>query len=153
MKFYNLFFLVLFTAISTVLIFFGFDLIFGNFNLFREEDFLLIAHNNNQIGEGFTCLSMKEELKYNKVSIFNPFIDLFNKSHSTYRYFPSHFQVLALEGYDNISINNNTSFYDLLIIKEAISYNKYLILEQHNNYLSDVLNDLYKIILNYKQDK
>jgi len=163
MKFKNLFFvgeniiifffLVLFAAICTILIFFGYDLIFGSYSIIIEEDFSLITYNNNQTSKFYTCLPKEQELNNNKVFIFNPFIDLFNRSHSTYRYYPSYFQILVLVEYKyNISVSENTPCYNLLIIKEVISYNKYLMLEHHNNYLSDVLNDLYKIILDYKQN-
>jgi hypothetical protein len=146
--------LALFTAISTILIFFGLDLIIDNFNLLIEEDFLLIKCNNDQINNEMVYSHMKQETGYNrKTSIFDPVIDLFSKSNSTYRYSPSYFQVFDLGKYKNsILLENNKLGCHLVPIKEALTYNQYLILECHNEYLNDVLNDLYRIILDYKQD-
>ena len=142
--------LVVFTAISTILIFFGFNLLFDNFNLIIEEDLIFISSNNNQINNEITYLFIESGLNNsNKTSIFNPFIDLFNKSCSTYRYFPSHFQALMLIKYKgDILIDNSTSY----IGKEVMTYNQYLIQEYHNNLLNDLLNDLCKILLEYKQN-
>lgn len=142
--------LVLFTAISTVLIFFGFDLLLGNFNPPIEEDLMFITYNKNLINNEAAYYSVKQKISYSdKVSIFNPFVDLFHKSCSTYRYFPSHFQVVTLiDCKDDILVNNTTS----CITKEFMTYNQYLIHEYHNNLLNDLLNDLCKILLEYKQN-
>lgn len=142
--------LILFTLISTVLIFYGFDLLFGNFNMPIEEDFIFITSNKNQINNEAAYFLVEQKISYNaKVSIFNPFIDLFHKSCSTYRYFPSHFQVVMLIDYKDDMLVNNTTPY---ITREFMTYNQYLIHEYHNNLLNDLLNDLCKILLEYKQN-
>jgi hypothetical protein len=147
-------FLVLFTIITTILFSFVFDLILGNFNLLIEDS-LLTTCNNNQINNKLTYLSVEQGTNHHdQMSVFNLFIDLFNKSYSKYKYFPSHFQVFIPRVFNNnnIVLSKNASDCNLLNIKEVISYNQYLILKNNNNYLNDVLNDLYEIISDYKQD-
>jgi hypothetical protein len=146
-------FLVLFTIITTILFSFVFDLILGNFNLLIEDS-LLTTCDYNQINNQLTYFSAEQGTNHHdQMSVFNPFVDLFNKSYSKYNYFPSHFQVFTMVEYKNdIVLSKNAPDCNLLNIKEIISYNQCLILKNNNNYLNDVLNDLYEIISNYKQD-
>jgi hypothetical protein len=156
------FYLVLFTAISMVLISFCSDILINSFSqgdgensLLKEENICLIAP------ETIPCLSMKRDLGKNGLSIFDTFIDLFNKNHPGYRYFPSYFQPFTTNHTDSILSNkpitllciNETegNLRNLAIAKEVISYNEYLLLEHHNNHLNAILNDLCKILLEYRQ--
>lgn len=154
-------FLTLFTALTTVLITLSFDLLFDNFNLI-EKDIFLIAFRDNQINDKVASLiSVKQDLSHNdKISIFNPFIDLFDKTHSTHKHFPSYFQI-AVSNKDYIMVNNtivSSSINKVMvdtqnsnIIEKLINYNQYLILEQHSSCLNDLLLDICKLILEYKQ--
>ena len=148
-----LFSLVLFIAISTVIISLIIDTIINSFNLLGEINFLSNEYENHLINNKTTsCLVIKQEVIKYRVSIFNPFIDLFHKSHSSYKYFPSYFQTFALIDYrNNIMTSKNIPCSDFLIIKEIISYNKYLILESQNNDLNVLFNDLCRLLLEYKQ--
>jgi hypothetical protein len=140
--------LVLFTTINTILISLCLNLLSENIYLLKEVDFLLNEYENPLLKNRTISCSVFNH----KASIFNPFIDLFHKSHSTYKYFPSHFQVLV--GYKNdLLINKNvyqipeTTSY---IAREVLCYNKYLILEHHNFTLNTLINDLYEIVSDYK---
>jgi hypothetical protein len=103
---------------------------------------------------------MKRDLSNNSISLFDSFIDLFKKTPSVPRYFPSYFQPFANLN-NNILTNKTISLLcineievdvpNLVIVKEVISYNQYLILEHHNNHLNAILKDLCKILLEYRQ--
>jgi len=153
--------LVLFTAINMVLIFFCFDILINNLNQYDEENSLLKEENICLIAPEITsCLYMKRDLSNNGLSIFDTFIDLFNKNSSRLRYFPSYFQTFTNYS-GNILINKPITLLcisqtegdlrNFTIAKEVISYNQYLLLEHHNNHLNAILNDLYKILLEYRQ--
>lgn len=138
--------LILFTALSTILISFSFDLLIGNFNLLIEEDILLMTSDKNKMNTEIIYLYMKQELlnnNYNnKVFIFNYFMDLFNKSHSTYRYFPSYF----LNFNPNyINIDHNLDY----LREEATKNYEIFILKYKNNSLNSILNDLHVIVKDY----
>jgi hypothetical protein len=147
-------FLVLFTAISMVLISFCSDILINSLGKYDGENSLLKQDNICLIApETIPCPSMERDLDKNGISIFDTFIDLFNKNRPGYKYFPSYFQ--SFTNYDgNIltSIDETTGdLPNLAIAKEVISYNQYLILEHHNNHLNALLNDLCKILLEYRQ--
>ena len=149
-------FLVLFTAISMILISFCFDTLVGTFSQLGEKDYLLRESLICPIiPEINSCFPMKRDLSNNDICIFDSFIDLFNKS-----YFPSYFQTFT--SYNGNIVTNKVitsvctdetrvDLQNLAIAKEIISYNQYLILEHHNNHLNDLLNDLCKILLEYKE--
>jgi hypothetical protein len=154
-------FLVLFTAISMVLISFCSDILINSLGKYDGENSLLKQDNICLIApETIPCPSMERDLDKNGISIFDAFIDLFNKNRPGYKYFPSYFQ--SFTNYDGniltnkpiilLSIDETTrDLPNLAIAKEVISYNQYLILEQHNNHLNALLNDLCKILLEYRQ--
>ena len=150
-------FLILFTAINTVLISFYFDIFVNNLIQWDVEDPLLIV---NEVAPGF---SIQGDLNTNRISIFNYFMNLFNKSHSKYRYFPSYFQVYV--GHTDYILINKVithsyigediviNIWNSVITKEVMSYNQYLILEHYNNNnLNVLLSDICKILLEYKQN-
>jgi len=138
------FFLILFTTISTILISFCFDTLFNSFGQSDKDSFLLKTGDTYTLtSEAISCFSVKQDLNNNK---FNFFIDLFQKNPSVYKYFPSYFQTFV-HNKNDIIVNEISSF----IIKEVVSYNQYLILEYHNNKLNDLLDDLCKILLEYKE--
>jgi hypothetical protein len=154
-------FLILFTAISMILISFCFDTLLDSFSQLQGEDSLLREGNICSMSPEVTsCLSIKRDSSKNGLNIFNSFIDLFNKSHSSYRYFPSYFQIfmnnnsfiLSNKAITLLSIDENkVDPQNLVIAKEVISYNQYLVLEHYNKSLNDLLNDLCKIVLEYRQ--
>jgi hypothetical protein len=158
-----IFFLVLFTAISVILISFCFDTFIGSFSQSFGEDYLLKKDNICPINSEVTsCVSIKRDIDTDKngLSIFNSFIDLFNKNHSRHRYFPSLIQTSAnlnsnILSNKAITLLNTDEIIEnpqnLAIAKEVISYNQYLILEHHNNHLNALLNDLCKILLEYTE--
>lgn len=140
------FFLIIFTAISTILISFCSDTLFNSFSQLDKDGFLLKTGDTYTLTrEAVSCFSIKQDLNNNKLSVFNFFIDLFQKNPSVYKYFPSYFQTFV--HYKNDAIVNDTSSF---IVREVVSYNQYLMLEYHNDKLNDLLKDLCKILLEYK---
>jgi hypothetical protein len=140
----------MFTAISTVLITFSVNLLTDGFDILIIGDPSFMPCGTNPLNAEITYNPfIKQDSSYNsKVSIFSSFIDLFNKSSSMFKYFPSYFQSSSSNLFRNqsvLEINNVT-------LIEIISYNQYLILEHHNNSLNNLLNDLYIIIMEYKQN-
>lgn len=154
--------LILFTALSTVLISFSFDLLINGVYPI-EKDLLSTFFNDSLVdNKAVTIIFNKHSSDYdNKTFIFNPFIDLFHKTHSTYRYFPSYFQIT--KGYKDYKVINKTleslhlneTMVDLQnskIAREIIDYNQYLILEYENNRLNNLLLDICRIIIEYEQN-
>jgi hypothetical protein len=153
--------LILSILLNIILISFCFDTFINNFDqLTREYCFLkenIICPINF---ENTNFLYIKQDSGNKGSSIFNSFIDLFNKDYSKCRYFPSYFQTFTNHT-DSILINkfvtlpciNETrmDLRNLVIAKEVVSYNQYLILEGQNNHLNALLNDLCNILLEYKQ--
>ena len=140
---------------------FCFDILINNFGQSGGKDLLLMEENICAISPEVTsCFSIKRASSNNDLSIFDSFIDLFNKNPSGYRYFPSYFQTLVnpnsnfliIKPITLLSTNETTVNPEYLsITKEVISYNQYLLLEQHNNHLNAILNDLCKILLEYRE--
>jgi hypothetical protein len=141
--------LILFTAITNIFILFICDLFVNELNLQTIKDFLFMLYGTNTLNvESTQDISIKEYYSYNnKVSIFSTFIDLFNKSSSTFKYFPSHFQSSP----PYLFINQSDLIVSNITLIDTISYNQYLILEQYNSSLNNLLNDICNILLEYSQ--
>lgn len=154
--------LILFTALSTILISFSFDLLVNGFYPV-EKDFLSTFYNDSLVNNKAVTIIFSKHGPYyeDKIFIFNPFIDLFHKTHSTYRYFPSYFQITR--GYKDYKMINKTlasshlneTIIDLQnsnMTREIIDYNQYLTLENENSRLNNLLLDICRIIIEYEQN-
>jgi len=147
-------FLIVFSAINMFIILLISDL-FVNGIEFLREDFLLTKYNNfldnencyTSIYSPKTLIYIKQDLNNNKFYIFNTFIDLFDKNHSTFKYFPSYFQNLNWLG--ELKYNNNNNNINVI---ENVKYNQCFIREYYNNSYNNLLNDLYKIIMDIYED-
>lgn len=154
-------FLILFIILNIILIPFCFDTFINNFDQSNREYCLLKENIICPINfENTNYLYIKQDSGNNGSFIFNSFVDLFNKDHSKYRYFPSYFQTFTNHTHSILTnksvilpcINETRmDLRNLVIAKEVVSYNQYLILEDQNNHLNVLLNDLCNILLEYKQ--
>lgn len=81
--------------------------------------------------------------------IFAPFIDLFDKSNSSVKYFPSYFTSVQF----NLPVNSYNLPVDDSNIVKTISYKQYFILEYYFNKWTSLLNDLNDIVLEYSNNK
>jgi hypothetical protein len=137
-------FLVLFTAINVILMSFCFDILVYTFSQLGEDTLLMVENICPITPEVTPCISMKQDLSSNGLSIFDAFIKLFNKNPSGYGYFPSYFQSFTDHTKNTLPfiINTTVDTPNLDIAKQVSNYNQYLIIERHNNHLNDLLNDL-----------
>ena len=82
------------------------------------------------------------DIKEIKPNIFNPLIDLFNKSGSTHKYFPSYFVPTKFNSLKLVSDSN---------IKESIIYYQFIINDYNFNTLAQLFKDLNEIFQDYKK--
>jgi len=81
----------------------------------------------------------------NKPCVFSPFIDLFNKNDSTWKYFPSFFE----KDQFNLKLNQSNCAIDEKALLHYINYDQYFILEYRNNSYYCLISDLYDIVSDY----
>jgi hypothetical protein len=150
----------LFIVVSTVLLIISLDLIIEDPGLLTRDDLPIISFDLFA-----TCSNAEQNQIISNYSsaqscIFSPFIDLFHKSNSVYKYFPSYF----VNGQPTLLVTPN-SFSEIttsalkvnnLAIDEgglmAINnYNQYFLLEYRNNKYYILIYDLYNIVSEYIQ--
>ncbi len=132
--------LVFFTLISIILLYVYFCLLIINYYLINEDlSFTLTLSQNTEV-------SIKTEMSINKVCVFNPFIDLFHKNNSTYRYFPNYFIPIQY----NLSETSvsNPSYNDSEIIK-IILCEQINGLQIINNNWAKLYSDLCCLVMEY----
>jgi hypothetical protein len=140
-------FLLLIVIINMILILFCLNLLINNLRLSGEDYLFIVLEKNIMSNEVISYI--QQDLSYNKnVSVFNSFIDLFNKNSSRFKFFPSYFQSSP----PNLFINQNNIINNTTLLK-SIGYNQYFILEHLNYSLNNLLHDLCKILLEYKQSR
>lgn len=136
---------ILFSVGLTIFFFISKDLYFNNINLENLEEI------SNKIYIDSMYANQESASNINKLdnSIFNIFIDLFQKSGSKYKYFPSYFistqfdlSSISLKDHSNLFTNN-------INIIQTITHNQYFMLEYHNEHLNKLLNDLQNIVVDY----
>ena len=150
----------LFIIVSTVLLITSLDLIINDPGLLTRDDLPIISFDLFA-----TCSNTEQNqtiINYSGAQscIFSPFIDLFHKSNSVYKYFPSYFvnsQPTLLVTANNFSeITTSALKVNNLVIDEAGSmginyYNQYFMLEYRNNKYYILIYDLYNIVSEYIQ--
>ena len=147
-------FLVIFTAISTIFIVLSSDLLVNGHDsfVFAGKDFSLMPCDSNCISNRVIPLEQELNNPSNRISIFNCFIDLFQKDNSKHKYFPSYFHSLGPQYKHNMFVLIISRDHLLVsrVAEEVMTYNKHLILESYNDTLIDLCNDLCNIVLEYK---
>jgi hypothetical protein len=121
------------------------DLLVNNIGLERLEEASNIINTNSK---STNIDSLKNT---NKISIFNPFIDIFDKCSSTYKHVPSYFMP-SHSSSSRINISTSSScIIDSQIIKAVIDEQIYR-LQQINNNWAQLYDDLSKIITEYHEN-
>jgi hypothetical protein len=155
----NLILLVLLIVlVGLVLLIIAINLILDNPGLLAIEDFpilsfeeIMASHGNRAFlkGSAFGNLLLGQETNNitAKPCVFNPFIDLFHKYNSTYKYFPSYF----INDPFNILLNKSNYAIDEVALISYKNYNQYFILEYRNNSYYYLVSDLYDIVSDYIQ--
>jgi hypothetical protein len=148
--------LALFTIATTIILIISLDLIIDDPGLLTRDDLPFVSFDLFA-----TCSSMEQKDSIEKLTvtqgipaqpcIFNPFIDLFHKNNSAYRYFPSYFvnsQFDLLVLVPHVEQESNP-----VLNKTALmgidNYGRYFTLEYRNDKYYNLVSDLYNIVSEY----
>lgn len=167
-KYRNILLLLIFVVLGVILIVVSFNLNIYYASIFPIDSLSFTPWFHDVINESTTSnlfttqLSIKEmeptisltsKNRSNSSCIFNTFIELFNNSNSTYKYFPSHFIDGQFHSLVNIpqSLEVSNNLINEMALVKINSYDKYFLLEYNNNKYYYLISDIYDIVSEYIQ--